>query len=81
MNDTPFQLPVIWPSPHDAGAAERLGELLQVSPDIRSPADPVPLPVPPRGEIGFKNVRFAYPDRAGATVNFAISSASPSRFV
>jgi ATP-binding cassette subfamily B protein len=56
-----------------AGAAERLGELLQIRPDIRSPADPVPLPVPPRGEIEFKNVRFVYPDRAGATVLNGVS--------
>jgi ATP-binding cassette subfamily B protein len=46
-----------------AGAAERLAELLAVEPEIRSPANPVPLPVPPRGEIAFKDVRFAYPDR------------------
>src|SRR5579871_487002 len=26
MNDTPFQLPAIWPGPHDPGAAERLIE-------------------------------------------------------
>jgi ATP-binding cassette, subfamily B, bacterial len=47
-----------------AGAAERLAELLAVEPEIRSPAHPVPLPVPARGEIEFKAVRFAYPDRA-----------------
>jgi ATP-binding cassette subfamily B protein len=46
-----------------AGAAERLAELLTVEPEIRSPANPVALPVPPRGEIEFRNVRFAYPDR------------------
>ncbi len=46
-----------------AGAAERLAELLAVEPEIRSPANPVPLPVPPRGDIEFKTVRFAYPDR------------------
>ncbi len=56
-----------------AGAAERLGELLQIRPDIRTPADPVPLPVPPRGEIEFKNVRFAYPDRAGTAVLNGVS--------
>ena len=50
-----------------AGAAERLSELLQVEPEIRSPAHPVPLPTPPRGEIAFEAVRFAYPDRS----NFA----------
>jgi len=47
-----------------AGAAERLAELLSVKPEIRSPAHPVALPVPPQGDIEFKNVRFAYPDRA-----------------
>ncbi len=46
-----------------AGAAERLTELLGVTPEIRSPANPVPLPVPPRGEVEFANVRFSYPDR------------------
>jgi ATP-binding cassette subfamily B protein len=56
-----------------AGAAERLGELLQVEPDIRSPANPVSLPTPPRGEIEFKAVRFAYPDRAGEVVLNGVS--------
>ncbi len=50
-----------------AGAAERLSELLKLEPDIRSPAHPVPLPKPPRGELAFEAVRFAYPDRS----NFA----------
>jgi ATP-binding cassette, subfamily B, bacterial len=56
-----------------AGAAERLGELLHVEPDIRSPANPVSLPTPPRGEIEFKAVRFAYPDRAGEIVLNGVS--------
>jgi ATP-binding cassette, subfamily B, bacterial len=46
-----------------AGIAERLTELLAVVPEIRSPAKPVPLPVPARGAIAFDDVRFAYPDR------------------
>ncbi len=46
-----------------AGAAERLTELLAVEPEIRSPAKPVPLPEPARGEIQFNNVGFAYPTR------------------
>ena len=56
-----------------AGAAERLTELLAVEPEIRSPANPVPLPVPPRGEIEFKNVRFAYPDRPNAAALNGVS--------
>ncbi|HVY58460.1 MAG TPA: ABC transporter transmembrane domain-containing protein [Xanthobacteraceae bacterium] len=46
-----------------AGAAERLAELLAVEPTIASPAHPVPLPSPARGEVSFENVRFAYPTR------------------
>jgi ATP-binding cassette subfamily B protein len=46
-----------------AGAGERLTELLAIQPEIRSPANPVPLPQPPRGDVQFKAVRFAYPGR------------------
>ncbi|MCO6185098.1 ABC transporter transmembrane domain-containing protein [Rhizobium sp. L1K21] len=44
-----------------SGAAERLGELLQEVPQIRAPENPVALPVPPRGEVSFDKVHFAYP--------------------
>jgi ATP-binding cassette subfamily B protein len=46
-----------------AGAAERLTELLAIEPEIRSPAFPVALPSPARGEVEFDDVRFAYPGR------------------
>jgi ATP-binding cassette subfamily B protein len=46
-----------------AGAAERLAELMAVAPVIASPAHPVPLPSPLRGEIQFQDVHFAYPSR------------------
>ena len=45
------------------GAAERLGELLQVRSQIKSPAHPKKLPEPPRGEIEFRDVTFTYPLR------------------
>jgi ATP-binding cassette subfamily B protein len=45
------------------GAAERLSELLQVQSEIRSPRHPKALPVPPRGEIAFRDVSFSYPLR------------------
>lgn len=45
------------------GAAERLGELLQSQSQIKSPAHPKKLPEPPRGEIAFRDVCFAYPLR------------------
>jgi ATP-binding cassette, subfamily B, bacterial len=46
-----------------AGAAERLGELLQVRSEIKSPLHPKPMPVPPRGEVAFRDVSFSYPLR------------------
>jgi ATP-binding cassette subfamily B protein len=46
-----------------AGAAERLLDLLNTEPEIAAPANPVPLPEPPRGEVRFENVRFNYPSR------------------
>jgi ATP-binding cassette subfamily B protein len=46
-----------------AGAAGRLAELLREEPGIRAPASPVPLPLPPRGELEFRNVSFRYPTR------------------
>jgi ATP-binding cassette subfamily B protein len=46
-----------------AGAAERLAELLAVTPAIRSPAMPARLPEPARGEIRFRDVQFSYPSR------------------
>ncbi|MEX2165583.1 MAG: ABC transporter transmembrane domain-containing protein [Methyloceanibacter sp.] len=45
------------------GAAERLGELLQVQSQIKSPAHPKKLPEPPRGGIELRSVSFAYPLR------------------
>ncbi len=60
-----------------AGAAERLGELLEVQSEIKSPRHPKPLPVPPRGEIGFRDVSFSYPLRpensALSQVNFRVA--------
>jgi ATP-binding cassette subfamily B protein len=46
-----------------AGATERLFELLEVDSDIKAPADPVPLPVPARGTVAFRDVTFHYPSR------------------
>ncbi|MFD0986491.1 ABC transporter transmembrane domain-containing protein [Methyloligella solikamskensis] len=61
------QLSEVWGEVSQAsGAAERLGELLEVEPVIVSPADPIPLPTPPKGEIAFDDVSFAYPLRREA---------------
>ena len=46
-----------------AGAAERLTQLLAVTPTIAVPAAPVPLPSPARGEVVFEDVTFHYPSR------------------
>jgi len=56
-----------------AGSAERLSELLRHETDIKAPAAPVPLPSPPRGEISFDAVRFAYPTRRETDVLDGIS--------
>lgn len=46
-----------------SGAAERLIELMRVVPEITSPAEPEPMPVPASGEIRFENVSFTYASR------------------
>ncbi len=46
-----------------AGASSRLAELLSAQPEIAPPAKPVALPVPPRGQLSFEQVRFHYPTR------------------
>jgi ATP-binding cassette subfamily B protein len=56
-----------------AGAAERLTELLAIEPEIRSPALPVAMPTPSRGEVEFDDVRFAYPGRPKAAALNGVS--------
>ncbi len=46
-----------------AGAAERISELLDERPEIAAPANPAPLPQPPRGELALDHVTFHYPTR------------------
>ena len=46
-----------------SGASERLSELLDATPEIAAPANPVRLPDPPRGELVFDTVTFHYPTR------------------
>jgi ATP-binding cassette, subfamily B, bacterial len=46
-----------------SGAAERLFEILAIKPAILPPALPLKLPMPPRGEAAFEDVRFSYPTR------------------
>ncbi|PZO90072.1 MAG: ABC transporter [Sphingomonas sanxanigenens] len=46
-----------------AGAAGRLNELLAERPEIRAPATPAALPIPPRGRLTFDHVDFRYPTR------------------
>jgi ATP-binding cassette subfamily B protein len=47
-----------------AGAAERLGEILEARPAVQAPRDPRPLPEPPLGTVSFEDVHFAYPARS-----------------
>ncbi|TRZ93891.1 MAG: ATP-binding cassette domain-containing protein [Rhodocyclaceae bacterium] len=46
-----------------AGATERLLELLAAHADVSMPAQPMLLPVRPRGEIVFEGISFRYPSR------------------
>jgi ATP-binding cassette subfamily B protein len=48
-----------------SGAAERIVAMMDTAAAIRPPASATPMPAPPRGEIAFEAVRFAYPGRAG----------------
>ncbi len=56
-----------------AAAADRLLELLSAKSAVEAPADPVPLPSPPRGHVAFDRVRFAYPTRPGQAALDGIS--------
>ncbi|MBX9820336.1 ABC transporter ATP-binding protein/permease [Afipia birgiae] len=61
-----------------SGASERLFEILRIKPDIAAPASPRALPVPPRGDVVFDDVRFSYPTRpdhlAVDGVSFAVKA-------
>ncbi|MDP9422600.1 MAG: ABC transporter transmembrane domain-containing protein, partial [Pseudomonadota bacterium] len=46
-----------------AGASERLNQLLKAEPEIKAPANPVPLPLPAEGRLKFEHVTFHYPTR------------------
>ncbi|WP_457318670.1 ABC transporter transmembrane domain-containing protein [Stenotrophomonas sp. P5_B8] len=46
-----------------SGGMGRIAELLQEDIEIATPADPLPLPTPLRGEIRFDDVVFHYPQR------------------
>ena len=46
-----------------SGATERLMEILEATPAIRTPAEPLALPSPPRGELRFEAAGFHYPSR------------------
>jgi ATP-binding cassette subfamily B protein len=60
-----------------AGAAGRMAELLQAQPEIRAPANPVALPEPPQGRLGFEHVTFRYPSKPDqkAVIDFTLDIA------
>jgi ATP-binding cassette subfamily B protein len=51
-----------------SGAAERLFEIIDAEPQIKSPPRPVALPKPAAGEVVFRDVNFAYPGRPNLQV-------------
>jgi ATP-binding cassette subfamily B protein len=58
-----------------AGATGRIAELMAQVPEIKAPANPVPLPTPARGAIEFDKVTFRYPTRreVSALNDFSLS--------
>ena len=56
-----------------SGAAERLFEILAIKPAIVRPAHPLTLPLPPRGEVAFADVRFSYPTRSNVSALNGVS--------
>ncbi len=70
------QLSEVWGEISQAsGAAERLFEILGVHPAITAPAQMVVLAQPPRGEVSFADVCFAYPARPAVPVLDGVSFA------
>ncbi len=68
------QLSEVWGEISSAsGAAERLFEILGIKPAITAPPVARVLPSPPRGDVAFDNVRFAYPTRPQVNVVDGIS--------
>lgn len=58
------QLSEVWGEVQQAaGAAERLGELLEAKPGVREIDEPEKLPDPGEGRVTFEGVAFAYPSR------------------
>ena len=61
------QLSEVWSEVSSAaGAAARIAELLDTPAEVTAPANPTPAPTPPRGEIAFQAVGFAYAARPDA---------------
>ena len=68
------QLSEVWGEVSAAsGAAERLFEILRVRPEIAAPSAPRALSSPPRGDVAFSNVSFAYPARPAVPVVDGVS--------
>jgi ATP-binding cassette subfamily B protein len=56
-----------------SGAAERLFEILAIKPAIGRPPRPLQLPLPPRGEVAFTDVKFSYPTRPNVSALDGVS--------
>ncbi len=70
------ELSQVWSELSQAsGAAERLAEMLAIESEVKTPRVPAVLAKPPRGEVAFENVHFAYPSRPDLPVLNGISFA------
>jgi ATP-binding cassette subfamily B protein len=77
------QLSEVWGEVQQAaGAAERLGELLEAEPTVRESATPIALPADGEGRVAFDDVSFAYPARPDApTLHRASFEVAPGSLV
>jgi ATP-binding cassette subfamily B protein len=64
-----------------AGAAGRLGEILETRPTIVAPPVPRPMPKPPQGALEFQNVSFTYPGQSKPVIDDVSFSIRPGERV
>lgn len=65
--------------PRASVSAQRINEVLIVEPEIRDPAEPLPLPEDTAGRIEFRNVCFRYPNASADVLHNISFTAEPGK--